>query len=347
MSRIIQKDKPVEVTVFCLTYNHEKYIERMLESVVGQKTNFNYEVLVHDDASVDNTKAIIEKYANLYDVIVPIYQKKNQYSLNRKITYDILLPLAKGRYFAFCEGDDYWCDEYKLQKQYDTLERNSNCSLCVHKVACCNEDGSYNSRVIPESFYNLKEGEIDREEIADCLWLRGGYPFQTSSYFVRREVYSDEENFKFMYKFSLDQSIIQAGMRSGDFYYYEDIMSCYRMGSAGSWNKMFETNGIQNRITHWKKHVIERGIVYDALTNFRFHQKIEYAIVQNILSWCIYDQEEAKNIFREIDFDLNNRNEYITYIMKIRFWMLFHFPFLLKYVQITVKSMKNALKQKF
>lgn len=342
MDKVTQSNENVQVTVFCLVYNHEKYIEQMLESVVGQKTNFNYEVLVHDDASADNTKAIIEKYANIYDFIRPVYQKENQHSLGRKITYDILLPMAKGRYFAFCEGDDYWCDEYKLQRQYDALEKNTNCSICVHKVACCNEDGSFNRRVIPESHYKLTAGEIGKDKIADSLWLNGAYPFQTSSYFVRRNVYSDEKNFRFMYEFGLDQSVIQACLRSGTFYYYEDKMSCYRLSSNGSWSNRFEEKSIQEKIEHWKRHVIERGVTYDRLTDYRYHEKIEFIMVQNILSWCIYDPEEAKTFFGELGFNVNNK--YITPVMRVRYWMLFHAPFLLKYIQVTVKSVKKALK---
>lgn len=338
-----KREDHVEVTVFCLVYNHEKYIERMLEGVVGQKTDFKYEIIVHDDASTDGTRPIIQKYAKQYDVIVPVYQSENQYSLNRKITYDILLPMAKGRYFAFCEGDDYWCDEYKLQKQYDALERHANCSICVHKVACCNEDGSFNTRVIPESYYKVKEGELGKEKVADALWLYGGYPFQTSSYFVRREVYSDEKNFEFMYEFSLDQSIIQASLRSGDFFYYEDKMSFYRVASTDSWSNRFEKNTIQEKISHWKRHVIERSCAYDRLTNYQFHNKIEFFMVQNILSWCIYAPDEAKTVFKEIGFQRSTDNKYITSVMKIRYWMLYHCPFLLKYIQIMARNIKRIL----
>ena len=105
----------IVVSVYCLAYNHEQYIRDALEGFVRQKTNFRYEVLVHDDASTDNTPAIIREYAQKYpDIIKPIFQTENQYSKGVKILPEIIHPKSSGRYIAFCEGDDYWCDENKL-----------------------------------------------------------------------------------------------------------------------------------------------------------------------------------------------------------------------------------------
>lgn len=88
-----------------------------------QKTNFKYEILIHDDASTDKTASIIKEYEGKYpDLIKAIYQEENQYSRGNNVNF-ILLERAKGKYLAFCEGDDYWIDENKLQKQVDFLKK--------------------------------------------------------------------------------------------------------------------------------------------------------------------------------------------------------------------------------
>lgn len=119
------------VSIICNTYNHEKYIRDALESFIFQKTNFEFEVLVHDDASTDNTTNIIREYEKRFpNMIKPIYQKQNQYSKGINIGQIYQYPRAKGKYVALCEGDDYWIDPLKLQKQVDYMEAHPECTLC-------------------------------------------------------------------------------------------------------------------------------------------------------------------------------------------------------------------------
>ena len=113
------------VSVVCITYNQASYIRECLEGLLMQKTSFNYEILVNDDASIDATPHIIKEYEDKYpDIFRVIYQKENQYSKGVSPWFDILFPIARGKYIAICEGDDYWTDPYKLQKQIDFLEEN-------------------------------------------------------------------------------------------------------------------------------------------------------------------------------------------------------------------------------
>ena len=184
-------EENIQVTVWCLAYNHEKYIRQTLEGFVAQKTSFLFEVIIHDDASTDGTQAIIKEYAKNYpDIIKPIFQTENQYSREVDVLHAFGLPKARGRYIAFCEGDDYWCDSEKLQKQYEALEGHSEIPMCVARVKCVNEDGSPNERTIPEGQYRLhRTGAVEEDKLSDLLFLRrGGYPFHTSTYFIRKEV---------------------------------------------------------------------------------------------------------------------------------------------------------------
>ena len=130
--RKIIKVQNVLVSVSCVTYNHSKYIRQCLDSFLMQKTNFAFEVLIHDDASNDGTAEIIREYESKYpDKIKPIYQTENQYSKGISPTFKFNIPRAKGKYIAMCEGDDYWSDPLKLQKQVDFLENNPDYGL-VH-----------------------------------------------------------------------------------------------------------------------------------------------------------------------------------------------------------------------
>ena len=99
----------ITVSICCVTYNHEKYIEQALKSFLEQKVDFKYEILIHDDASTDKTADIIRKYEKLFpDIIKPIYQSVNQYSIGiTNVTQRYNFPRAKGKYIAICEGDDY------------------------------------------------------------------------------------------------------------------------------------------------------------------------------------------------------------------------------------------------
>ena len=111
------------VSVVVITYNHEPYIKECLDGIISQKTDFPIEILVNDDCSVDNTASIIKEYELKYPRLFRcIYQKENQYSKGIHPWSDILFPIAKGKYIALCEGDDYWIDPYKLQKQVDFME---------------------------------------------------------------------------------------------------------------------------------------------------------------------------------------------------------------------------------
>lgn len=136
------------VSIQCLTYNHAQYIRQCLDGFVIQKTNFRFEAIVHDDASTDGTQDIIREYEKKYpDIIKPIFEKENQYSkgIPGRIT-NIVNAHCKGKYIAICEGDDYWTDPLKLQKQVNIMEKYDECGFvytgCSRYIQ---ETGTYTS----------------------------------------------------------------------------------------------------------------------------------------------------------------------------------------------------------
>ncbi len=127
-------DKPA-VSVCSVTYDHEKYIAEAIDSFLMQQTDFPFEVLINDDCSTDNTANIIRGYEKEYpNIIKPIYQKENQYSQGIKVNAKFNLSRAKGKYIALCEGDDYWTDPLKLQKQVDFLDSHKEYNMVFHNA---------------------------------------------------------------------------------------------------------------------------------------------------------------------------------------------------------------------
>jgi len=125
----------IVVSICCITYNHEKYIRQCLEGLMNQKTNFKFEVLIHDDASLDSTASIVREYELKYpELIKPIYQTENQYSKGVWVSSKYNFSRAKGKYIAICEGDDYWTDPLKLQNQVDFLESNADYGMIYSQV---------------------------------------------------------------------------------------------------------------------------------------------------------------------------------------------------------------------
>jgi glycosyltransferase involved in cell wall biosynthesis len=130
------------VSVCCITYDHEAFIAQALEGFLMQRTTFSFEVIVHDDASTDATASIIRSYQERFpDKIKPIFQTVNQYSIAPGRMTTIVHKAARGRYIALCEGDDYWTDPLKLQKQVDFLEANPDYSVTYHDARVEDAEG--------------------------------------------------------------------------------------------------------------------------------------------------------------------------------------------------------------
>lgn len=223
----------VMVSVYCLAFNHEHYIRDALEGFVNQKTNFEYEVFVHDDASTDKTAEIIKQYADKYpNIIKPIYQKENQYSKGISISREIIFPQMSGKYIAICEGDDYWCDNNKLQKQVDFLENNKEYSACVHntkQINCVSGEVDY-----------INDSDVDMDLQFTKVIAKGNSQFQLSSLVCRKNLFLIPT--EIMAKGFGDYPLAVYLMLNGKIRYFKDVMSVYRLYSEGSWTSQHYLN---------------------------------------------------------------------------------------------------------
>ncbi len=286
----------VMVSISVMVFNHEKYLRRCLDGIVSQKTNFRFEALIHDDASTDASPSIIREYEEKYpDIIKPIYQSENQYSKKTNIHFTYQYPRTQGKYFCLCEGDDFWSDENKLQRQFDSMEAHPECSLCVHRVRGVNEDGTPNGKLFPD--YELKDGIIRGEQMVSDILCGKTYPFHTSSYFYKSEAYttlSEPPEFMKVTRSGDMTRLLYLG-NLGDVYFLDEIMSCYRMNSIGSWSSRIKQD-LSFRIAHMRGFIasLEK---YDEFTNGRYHdlivadiQRREFSVLKNT-----FDVKEMKS----------------------------------------------------
>lgn len=211
--------QPLMVSIKCLVYNHAPYLRQCLEGFVMQKTNFRFEAIVHDDASTDGSVEIISEYAKKYpEIIIPIYETENQYFKPDGSLKRIMNAACKGKYIAHCEGDDYWIDPLKLQKQVDFMESHQDYTLCGSNGLILWDNGIHS----PKYFNNcFKSRQVLLKELVD-YWF-----FPTASLLYRREI---NDNYPEWTKqiYSGDQTLILLNYNRGNVYCLSDLTCVYR-----------------------------------------------------------------------------------------------------------------------
>ena len=255
---------PLMVTIKCLAYNQAPYIRQCLDGFVMQQTTFRFEAIVHDDASTDGTADIIREYAEKYpDIIIPIIETENQYSKHDGSLRRIMDEHMHGKYIAVCEGDDYWIDPLKLQKQFDFMEAHPECSLCFHA----------NYDLLPSGEKRIhKPREIKQCYSPEDVILGGGGFMSTNSMFYRGAYLRNEERPDFWKKCPIgDLPSMLYLVTKGKFGYIDDVMSVYRCQAAGSWST--RQNSLKIRTKHYKA-ILKMFDEYDEYTNGMYHQTI-------------------------------------------------------------------------
>lgn len=233
------KDYPKEVTILCFTFNHAPYIRRTLDSFVNQKTDFDYEIIVHDDASTDGTQEIIKEFADKYpDLFVTVLQTKNQYSQGIDISKNFVFPIVRGKYIAYCEGDDYWPDDHMLQKEYDFLTSHPDYSSAAGVTRYFNDDNVEVRTPLPAKKYvNRDVDEKNYLNIEDAN-------VATNTIMGISDIIHDENYLKAKEESPRvgDILIVLKYLEAGKMYVFEDVFQNHTIQSregASNYNSLF------------------------------------------------------------------------------------------------------------
>ncbi|WP_238884652.1 glycosyltransferase [Clostridium sp. YIM B02551] len=292
----------IKVSVLMITYNHEKYIENALNSIFMQKVNFNFEIVIGEDCSQDSTREILEKYAKLYpDKVKLNLPNKNLGPINNFIS---TLKQCTGEYIAFLEGDDYWLDENKLQKQVDFLDDNKDTVMCFGKAKNL-VDGILED----ESFPNLKNHEpIGIEQLIEYNLI----PNLTTMW--RREAMIDFP--KWFYNIyaigDFPMHILRA--MKGKIIFLDEVFGAYRIHSLGVSKSMKDK---------WFNELIFILENINIETNYKYDNLIRNKIIQYNYELCkIYsldkEYEKAKKCLEKVKGEkcsIKLKNKIIIYFI--------------------------------
>ncbi|MFT5812371.1 MAG: glycosyltransferase involved in cell wall biosynthesis [Psychroserpens sp.] len=225
-----QKSDSVYISCVCTTYNQEAYIADAIDSFLAQKTEYRFEIIIHDDASTDNTRVILEEYKTKYpNIIRLILQDDNQYSKGNFRPFIYAASFAKGEYIAICEGDDFWINADKLQLQANELMLHKTLNLCFHSSLQMYNDNAYSGpKYTGGSKINCSELIISDFNL--CA---------SASMMIRKCVFFDLE---FLNRMSVGDFYLRILAAQNGAIYLDNEMCAYRVNSQGSWSERNKNN---------------------------------------------------------------------------------------------------------
>lgn len=326
------------VLVSVLCYNHDKYIRQCLDSIFEQKCNFPFKVFVFDDVSTDDSWNIILEYKKRYREQMIVYRPdQNQFSQGKLNTYKKMVHSMSGyKYIAICEGDDYWSSPFKLQKQYDGMEKNDSCSICV-----CSTDSydEINQKFMGRVPAKCRDEVIDGDKvIIDAL--KRSLSFGANTFFMRNKyLVNMNMDTKFWNYLAGDVSYIMYLATQGKVLYLGDCMAVKRRYNKGSVSEKVMKNEMDS---DYFSEDIEWAFSFNAMTERKYEDSIRRYIIwrkirsyylkngEVMLSKCVNDSNGKAyktELGRKINrlyircFSLIYGNEESRFIKKERQWM--------------------------
>lgn len=251
-----------EISIVCITYNQAHLVKQALEGFIHQKVDCEYEIVIHDDASTDETPKILKDfYYDNSDKVTLILQTENQ---NSKPDIDVTccgISHAKGRYIALCEGDDYWIDNLKLQKQYNALESNSSISSSFH--------AAYTET--PDGVRNIFAQHCDKFRVfkTEDVILGDGAFMPTSALFFRKSTFELMSHELIMAMPCGDYFFQIIASSGGGTAYFKEPMSIYRIDHAGSFTTNFSSIDWGKRSHFYRRMKTSLDILNDG-TKYRY-----------------------------------------------------------------------------
>lgn len=295
------QEDSIKVTVICRTYNHEEFIEETLKGFIAQETTFKFKVLIGDDCSVDNTRNIIEKYANNYPDIIKFI--KHETNLGPLGNLENLTDRIDTEYVAFCEGDDYWIDPYKLQKQVSFLDENKDYSICCHRV------------LIDDGEFGLSK-KIDSKTSFDDL-AKGNYIHMCSA--VSRWAFKDGlRNSPFNFEaMPGDWQLHLLHAQNGDIHFINEVMAVYRRHEQGIWSDAIDPIALHKK--YWKKELHFFESFDDENIKLKLSFLYKLLIKGYIIEWNIENLYELYNYRYKLFIENFHISDSITLIPNLPF----------------------------
>jgi glycosyltransferase involved in cell wall biosynthesis len=270
------------VSICMITYNHEKYLKQAIDGVLMQKTNFDFELVIANDNSPDNTKLIVEDYITSHPNGHKIKFLNNTVNMGMMPNFTNAISNCNGKYIALCEGDDYWTDENKLQKQFDFLEKNKKFSICFHKVNIDNQG-------------TISEDTITKKVPAKTTikkLAKGNY-IHTCSVMYRNNLFDQFPDY--FYKAPVgDYFLHLLNSRHGNIYCINEIMANYRVHDTSYWSSKKQ----EERSEIWINFLIGIMPNFDSKTQ-------RYLQIQIDKTKGTYLK---KNLFQKIKSYISNKN---------------------------------------
>ena len=219
--------KPL-VSISCITFNQEEFVEKAIKGLIEQETDFVFEILIHDDASKDNTPSIIAKYQKLYPkIIFPIYQKENQCSKNIK-PHAINIERSRGDYIAFCDGDDYWISKNKLNIQLNEMKKYNKCNISFHGIKI------YNFKTKKEHL-KIANNKTKIFKFNQVIYYANKLYNPVVSMMIKKKVVKNLPEFFFTAP-TEDYYLMIIGAKESGALYIPKIMSVYNLFTPNSWS---------------------------------------------------------------------------------------------------------------
>lgn len=312
----MDKQNDILVSICSITYNQASYIRQCLDGFLAQKTSFKYEIIIHDDCSTDGTTDIVREYAEKYpDIIVPIFQAVNQYQNgNTSILKTFVYPRARGKYYAICEGDDYWIDPLKLQKQVNYMEAHPECTLYVSNGVGYYEKEKKSVRLNP-----IQTKESKYLTMSEVLREKGGL-IPTASMCFRREMVETEP------EWCLNAPVGDRPLRMwcashGKIYYDVTPMVVYRKSSIGSFTQHV------NADYNYARHILdEMNVFYDAFDKYTHQEyKDDVQYMKDREEYSFYSRVRDFNSLFHCSFFYNK-----SWLERIKIHVKIQFPFVYK-----------------
>ena len=303
--KVKDRDKPI-LSICCITFNHKNYINKTIEGFLLQKTNFKIEIIIHDDASTDGTSGIVREFANKDSRIIPILRKTNIKSSGVPV-FPITYQKAKGNYIALCEGDDYWTDPLKLQKQVDFLEKHKDYSLCCGDFETLYDTNKWKNeiRINHISDDKIKKGfSFGLNEIKD-QWIT-----KSLTVVFRRELLRSLDFVNFNY--FRDVHLIYHLLKQGRGYYFKQNFGFYRIHEGGIHSMTSKLNYLYSSYLIYKE-LYEKN--NDDFTRYKY---LKHIIM--LFRYILYRQKTEKiiidkyNLLKEILALIKTKEEYVKLI---------------------------------